>query len=300
MARELISFDWAIKKILRSKANFGILESFLSELLFAEITILDVLGNESCQDIADSKSNRIDIKARDGENQLIIIKILCSGERDYIQRLLFASPDSMTERMRANVVDSDVSKLVSINILYFDFAEGDDYIYHGSRQLVGLHSKNELELDTRQKELYAVGSLPEIDCEHYFIETRHFNDVVESPLDEWIYFFNHSQIKNDFAAKGLNEARKILNPFNMDDKEWRTYENYHEQLHHEASLYESTYVLGHLESEKKGMEQGIEQGKEEGKKEGALNIARNMKQGNIDVNTIAKMTGLSPEEIKRL
>jgi hypothetical protein len=31
MTRKLISFDWAIKKILRSKANFGILEDFLSE-----------------------------------------------------------------------------------------------------------------------------------------------------------------------------------------------------------------------------------------------------------------------------
>jgi len=34
MKRKLISFDWAIKRILRSKANFEILEGFLSELLF--------------------------------------------------------------------------------------------------------------------------------------------------------------------------------------------------------------------------------------------------------------------------
>jgi hypothetical protein len=31
--RKLITFDWAIKRLLRSKANFGILEGFLSELL---------------------------------------------------------------------------------------------------------------------------------------------------------------------------------------------------------------------------------------------------------------------------
>lgn len=28
MQRKLVSFDWAMKKILRQKANFGILEGF--------------------------------------------------------------------------------------------------------------------------------------------------------------------------------------------------------------------------------------------------------------------------------
>ena len=45
--RKLITFDWAIKRLLRSKANFGILEGFLSELFKEDITILDVLESES-------------------------------------------------------------------------------------------------------------------------------------------------------------------------------------------------------------------------------------------------------------
>lgn len=65
MARKLISFDWAIKKILRSKANFGILEGFLSELLFTNITILEVLESESNQNRENDKYNRVDIKVID-------------------------------------------------------------------------------------------------------------------------------------------------------------------------------------------------------------------------------------------
>ena len=38
MKRKLITFDWTIKRLLRSKANFGILEGFLSELLKEDIT----------------------------------------------------------------------------------------------------------------------------------------------------------------------------------------------------------------------------------------------------------------------
>ena len=44
--RKLISFDWAMKKLLRSKANFDILEGFLSELFKEDIHILEVLESE--------------------------------------------------------------------------------------------------------------------------------------------------------------------------------------------------------------------------------------------------------------
>jgi hypothetical protein len=38
--RKLITFDWALKRLLRSKANFDILEGFFSELLKEDIKIL--------------------------------------------------------------------------------------------------------------------------------------------------------------------------------------------------------------------------------------------------------------------
>ena len=39
---KLIRFDWAIKRLLRHKANFGILEGFLSVLLNEDITIRQI------------------------------------------------------------------------------------------------------------------------------------------------------------------------------------------------------------------------------------------------------------------
>ena len=38
--RKLITFDWAMKRLLRSKANFDILEGFLSELLDEDIDLV--------------------------------------------------------------------------------------------------------------------------------------------------------------------------------------------------------------------------------------------------------------------
>ncbi len=45
--KELIRFDWAMKKSLRNKANFDILEGFLSELLRESIKIKQILESES-------------------------------------------------------------------------------------------------------------------------------------------------------------------------------------------------------------------------------------------------------------
>ena len=47
MSKKLISFDWAIKRLLRNKANFVVLEGFLSELLFDNIKIEQILESES-------------------------------------------------------------------------------------------------------------------------------------------------------------------------------------------------------------------------------------------------------------
>jgi len=37
--RTYISFDWALKRLLRDKANFDVLEGFLTTILGREVTI---------------------------------------------------------------------------------------------------------------------------------------------------------------------------------------------------------------------------------------------------------------------
>ncbi|MCI5144529.1 MAG: hypothetical protein D3923_03160 [Candidatus Electrothrix sp. AR3] len=58
--RRLISFDWAMKKLMRSKVNFEILEGFLSELLRDDIHILEILESESNKEDTRDKFNRED------------------------------------------------------------------------------------------------------------------------------------------------------------------------------------------------------------------------------------------------
>lgn len=288
MSRKLISFDWAIKKILRSKANFGILEGFLSELLFTDITILEVLESESNQELENSKSNRVDIKVTDSEKRILIIEIQYSRELDYLQRILFASSKVISEHLPKGVAYSEVSKVISINILYFDFGKGDDYIYHGTTHFIGLHNQTELELSAEQKRLYKSEKIADIYPEYYLIEIRNFNDIAKDTLDEWIYFLKNEMVEENFTAKGLKQAQEILDVLKMDEPERVAYELHQKELHHEASLYESTFVLGKLE----GIDEGIEKG--------ILLAAKNMKQAGIDINVIAQVTGLSLAQLQDL
>ena len=60
-----IRFDWAVKRMLRDKANFDVLEGLINVLLGEKITIEEILESEGNQDAVDDKFNRVDIKARD-------------------------------------------------------------------------------------------------------------------------------------------------------------------------------------------------------------------------------------------
>jgi predicted transposase/invertase (TIGR01784 family) len=292
MTRKLISFDWAIKKILRSKANFGILEGFLSELLFTDITIVEVLESESNQELNDNKHNRVDIKVIDSSQKIILIEIQYSRELDYLQRILFSSAKAIAEHLKQGAAYSEASKVISINILYFDFGKGDDYIYHGTTHFIGLHNHSELELNAEQKRLYTAEKIADIYPEYYLIEIRNFNDIAKDTLDEWIYFLKNEQIEDNFTAKGLKQAQDTLDVLKMNPQERLAYESHQTQLHHEASLYESTYILGKMEGEEKG--------REEGREEGLLIAAKNMKQAGIEIKIIAQVTGLSVDKINNL
>ena len=49
MKDRFVRFDWAIKRLLRQKANFGVLEGFLTVFLGEKVTIVDILESESNQ-----------------------------------------------------------------------------------------------------------------------------------------------------------------------------------------------------------------------------------------------------------
>ena len=91
----LISFDWAMKRVLRDKANHAVLEGLMTSLLNEKFTIVRFLESESNQEDENDKFNRVDIL-----------------------------PES--EKVR---------KVYSINIVYFTLGQAKDYVYHGKTRV---------------------------------------------------------------------------------------------------------------------------------------------------------------------
>ena len=294
--RKLITFDWAIKRLLRSKANFGILEGFLSELLKEDITILDVLDSESNKDYKIDKFNRVDLKVRNHKQEIIIIEIQYDREYDYLQRIFYAVSKTAIEHLEESKSYAGITKVISINILYFDLGSGTDYIYKGTTRFIGLHNHDILELNAKQKQLFKKDSVEALYPEYYLIKINRFNNIAKDTLDEWIYFLKNEEIKENFTAKGLKEAEEKLSIMKLPEDEQRAYEHYKDDLHYQASMFESSFGDGYHEGEAAGIEKGIEMGMEKTTKTIALKL---IQQG-VAIENIVAVTGLSVTAVEHL
>jgi predicted transposase/invertase (TIGR01784 family) len=284
MSKRLIRFDWAIKKLLRNKANFVVLEGFLSELLFEDIKIQQILESEGNQQAEDDKYNRVDILTQNARNELIVIEIQNSYEIDYFHRMAYGSSKALTEHLDLGQAYAQIKKVISINIVYFDLGQGKDYIYKGMTSFQGLHEKDVLELSIKQKEAFSRQSVSDIFPEYYIIKVNQFNDVARDTLDEWIYFLKNSEVRDEFRARGLAEAKEVLDVMRLDIAQHYGYNRYLDYLHLKAS---EAFSLKMEAEEKVRHEEKME-------------IAKNMLQDNEPNEKIIKYTGLTMEQIAQL
>jgi len=245
-----IRFDWAIKRLLRQKANFGILEGFLSELLKEDIQIIEIIESESNQETENDKYNRVDVLVKDKKGDLIIIEIQNSYALDYFLRVLYGISKAIIEHMKEGDTYSKVKKVISVNIVYFELGQGDDYIYRGTTNFKGIHDNQILELTAAQRKLFKKEKVEEVYPEIYLIKVNKFDDNAKDTLDEWIYFLKNSEIKQEFSAKGIKEADKVLKRANMSDDERREYQRFVEVLSDRASIAETIDFESTLKAEK--------------------------------------------------
>ena len=222
MVMQLVRFDWAMKHLLRDKANYSVLEGFLSVLLNEKVTIKQILSSLSNKETADDKYNDVDILVENTYGELIIIEVQNAKEFDYFHRILFGTSKIISEYIKEGAPYADVKKVISITIAYFDLGQGEDYVYRGTNSFVGIHKGDVLTLSERQKELYGKQHVFEIYPEYWLIKAGIFNEKeVNNELDQWIYFFKTGEVKDEFTAQGLAEAKIKLDKLKLTPEERR-------------------------------------------------------------------------------
>jgi len=235
MTKKLIRFDWAVKKLLRNKANFVVLEGFLSELLFDDIKIQKILESEGNQETENDKYNRVDILTQNSKNELIIVEIQNTYEIDFFHRMIYSTSKALIENISLGQPYSEIKKVISINIVYFDLGQGKDYVYKGKTNFEGLHEKDTLQLSIKQKETFTKKEISDFFPEYYIIKVNKFDDIAKDTLDEWVYFLKNSEVKDEFKAKGLAEAKEVLDIMRLDKEQQYGYNRYLDYLHYKAS-----------------------------------------------------------------
>ena len=299
-----IRFDWAIKRLLRQKANFGVLEGFLTVFLGEPITIVEILESESNQASADDKFNRVDIKARNSKGDIIIIEVQNTRELYYLERVLYGVAKAITEHINLGNSYEQVKKVYSISILYFDLGLGSDYLYHGQNQFVGVHTKDLLQIRSKERDAI-VSRLPsEIFPEYILIRVNEFDRVAVTPLDEWMRYLKDGVIAADTSAPGLGEAREKLKYYSMSPEDQRAYDEHLNAVMIQNDVLNTAKLEGRAEGRAEGREEGRaegraegrEEGRAEGRAEGLLETARNLKRMGMNVDFIAQATGLSVDE----
>ena len=264
MENKYIRFDWAAKKILRDKANFSILEGLVTVLLNEPVHIIEILESEGNQENISDKFNRVDIKAKNDKDEIILVEIQLTREIYFLERILYGVAKAITEHINLGQKYDQVKKVYSISILYFDLGKGEDYIYRGQTTFRGLTKDDTLQITTREKDAIQMKAPEKVFPEYYLIRVNAFNKIAENHLEEWIKYLKDGDIDENTTAPGLQEAKKKLEYISMSKKEQDAYfEHLNEQM-----IQNDVMDTARIEGRAEGLAEGLAEGRAEGLAEG--------------------------------
>ena len=318
-----IRFDWAIKRLLRDKANFAVLEGLLTVLFEDKTQIVEILESEGNQLAETDKFNRVDIKAKNSKGEIILVEVQNTREVYYLERILYGVAKTITEHISLGESYGNIKKVYSISIVYFDLGKGNDYLYHGQNRFIGVHTSDELQISTKQENAILSDELQistrqenailpkyprEIFPEYYIIRVNEFDKVAKTPLEEWVNYLKTGEIEPDTKVPGLSEAREKLKYYSMAPAERYAYDEHLNAIMIQNDVLSTAKLEGLTEGRSKGLAEGRAEGLAEGRAEGLaegraegiLSTARNLKAMGLSMEDISRATGLSKEDIVKL
>jgi predicted transposase/invertase (TIGR01784 family) len=281
MTNNYIRFDWAIKRLLRNKADYTVLEGFLSVLLERDIKIVNITESESNKTNKKNKVIRVDVMVEESQGELMVVEIQTSYEFDYYLRMLYATSKAIAERLIEGDRYYEVRKVYHINILYFPLSDGD-YAYRGGTELRGINTNKVLDLSTKQinqfvksKHHVNAKTIKDLHPEYYILCASDFNQLAKTSIEEWMHYLRNTEIPDSFTAKGLEKAREQLRYDLLTEDEKRDYDAHLGYLAYERNIVEDSRFLGEAEGREKGLAEGLEKGEAIGLEKGeAIGLAK--------------------------
>lgn len=296
---DLISFDYAIKYLLKDKGDYDIVEGFISALIsscgYKPVKIKALLESASNKEAKELKSSIADLVVEDENGNKYIVEIDRSYTSLFLHKACFNSSRLIVDSVSSNDDYSTIKKIIHINLLYFPFGNTKTPLHYGKtvfHEIDKTHSQDIHIADLSMRFFDAHNIFPE----YFVISVPLFNDVIKDELDEWLYMMKHSEVKEDFKSPYMKKVADRLNILKMTPEERKIYTTYRNE-----TLKERDYILSAKEKgREEGEAKGIEKGREEGIEKGKAELIKTMLKNGSDIEMISKLLGLPVTDIQKL
>lgn len=129
----LISFDYAIKYLLKDKGDYSIVEGFVSALLksagYKAVKIIALLDTESNKEDPKHKRSLADLIVEDEDKHKYIIEIERNVKDSFIHKACFNTYRVIVDNLAQRADYTEIKKVFHISLLYFPVGNGA--VHHG-------------------------------------------------------------------------------------------------------------------------------------------------------------------------
>jgi predicted transposase/invertase (TIGR01784 family) len=265
--------DIAFRKIFGNGAKTEILTSFLNAALKLEgnkkIAFVTIQNPYQVPIVLGAKSTILDVKAKDKAGNEYIVEMQLTDKIGFAKRVVYYSAKSYSAQLSVGEDYYKLKPTIFIGILNFEFLETTNYL---SRHLI-------LDAETYEHKLK--------DLDFNFIELPKFNKTepeLDTLIDKWIYFIKNAETLTVVPSNADDDG--LQSAYTEADK--------HAWTQADLDAYEYARIR---ETDDKAEKMLVEE-KAELRKQSE--IAKNFIVLGLDNNTIAKGTGLTPEQIEKL
>jgi predicted transposase/invertase (TIGR01784 family) len=284
--------DFGFKWLFGTEENKDLTISFLNDLLDIEDKIVDVEFRNLEKlglNIIDRRAV-FDIYCTDERGNNFIVELQRSKQKYFKDRSLYYTSFPIQEQSKRGDWDYLLKRIFFIGILEFEIDKDDDK-YLSKVQLCDVDKKE-----------------PFYDkLTYYYIEMPKFKkseSELKNHLEYWLYALSNMPDLKEIP-KTLKKDRLIHKAFDvaeflaLDKDEQFAYQIDLKSRLDYKNAFDYNIEMGIEKGMEIGMEKGMEIGVKRGMEKGIREIAKNLIDI-LDVETIAKKTGLSLEEIEKL
>ncbi|MFU7502628.1 MAG: PD-(D/E)XK nuclease family transposase [Candidatus Tisiphia sp.] len=282
--KPLISFDYAIKYLLKDKVDSSIVEGFISDILktkgYKDVKIVALLETESNKEDSKSKRSLADVIVEDEDHHKYIIEIERNVKDSFIHKACFNTSRLIIDTLAQREDYTQIIKIFHISLLYFPIRNGNGVIYHGKTIIHEVETNERLNVHIKNMETSEVFDATKILPEYFYISVPLFNDRLEKEIDDWLHVMKYDEVPPNYHSPYMRQVADKLSILKMTKEERENYSYYQKKLYNDRDELQAAEARGEAREK--------------------IVIARNLLKAGLSIDIIAESTGLSREEIQKL